>query len=136
MTRFERLLLLAASSLACTSGDRGSAASETSEQHAASATPSAADRSIAASSASECKLPGSYGAAACDECLNARCCTELAACNADADCQRDLECTLRCVSTEDPPQCFAACFSGGDMPATFTAFDDCSFNECEAACFE
>jgi hypothetical protein len=136
LARLEWVLLLTASGLACTSSDGGSGAPESAEANAAQPATSAADRMMAAKSAGECSLPGTYGTVACDECINARCCAELATCNGDTECQTGLECTLRCVGTADPPQCFASCFSSSGPPTVFTALDDCTFIECEAACFE
>jgi hypothetical protein len=129
-------LLLAVGGLACTSSDGGSATRQSSEANAAQPATSPMDRSPAASTASGCSLPSSYGTVACDECIHARCCEELATCNGDAECQAGLECTLGCVGTANPPQCFASCFGGSGPPAAFSAFDDCTFFECEAACFE
>jgi len=82
-----------------------------------------------------CTLPGTYGSAACDQCLYARCCAELAACNADGECAGTLACALDCEGTPATSGCVFACFNGEEAPSAMVAVDDCSFDECESVCF-
>jgi hypothetical protein len=81
-----------------------------------------------------CELPSAGYAAACNDCLAARCCTQVEDCKSDAACSAQLGCIIECEDAEDPAECSMACMPEG-VHAGYVAYDDCSFVECLSTCW-
>jgi hypothetical protein len=59
--------------------------------------------------ARSCSLPGVYGSKACMECVGARCCGQITACEGDAPCQLLQKCLLDCLPKPDAGGCYDSC---------------------------
>ncbi|MEY2930261.1 MAG: hypothetical protein RL033_1010, partial [Pseudomonadota bacterium] len=77
-----------------------------------------------------CTLPGSVGAAECDDCVSRSCCAEVDACVADASCSSLFDCLFACDGADS--ECPRRCLASPERPAAFTAFQDCKRLSCES----
>lgn len=75
--------------------------------------------------AGACKLTGTTGVPACDQCQQAKCCEKISTCLSNADCAALFACTNGCVDGQTK--------DGGTFDAAADgAVDDC-WNNCESA---
>lgn len=73
------------------------------------------------------------GSAACDSCVNQKCCAQAAACSNDAECTAILQCFGTCSPTDNA--CFTACENKhASAIAKEQAFYGCLGTSCKAQC--
>ncbi len=60
-------------------------------------------------SGTTCTLPVSYGSKSCNDCMQVTCCSEIAACEGNADCKAMQSCVVACYESPTPKECYDEC---------------------------
>jgi hypothetical protein len=77
---------------------------------------------------------GSFGSAACDECLANGCAGEMEACTTVPRCASFLDCIIGCAGEPDAEECFNGCAMTGEPPDELLPFFQCLDTQCLDQC--
>lgn len=94
--------------IACSDDEKPATADAGAGDSSAADTGQASD--AGADTAAACAtLPGSYGGASCNKCMQTSCCAVITACENDPDCKQMQACTFACAKNTDAGGCYKEC---------------------------
>lgn len=102
-------LAVAVVAVSCSDAAAPSAVGDAGEAEAAPAEGSTDAGAEDGDAAPSCGLPGVYGSKECMECVGAKCCALVAACESDATCKQLQKCSLDCLPRPDAGGCYETC---------------------------